>query len=70
MFMEAKKSKIKELADSMSGEEAPPWLIDDFMCPHMVERARELSEILILFCFVFCFLGPHLQHMEVPRLGV
>ena len=23
------------------------------------------------FClFVFCFLGLHLQHMEVPRLGV
>ena len=20
--------------------------------------------------FIFCFLGPHLQHMEVPRLGV
>ena len=25
----------------------------------------------LLFCFVvFCFLGPHLQHMEIPRLGV
>ena len=24
---------------------------------------------LILFC-LFCFLGPHLGHMEVPRLGV
>ena len=23
-----------------------------------------------LFCFVFCFLGLHLWHMEVPRLGV
>ena len=23
-----------------------------------------------LFCFVFVFLGPHSQHMEVPRLGV
>ena len=23
------------------------------------------------FClFVFCFWGPHVQHMEVPRLGV
>ena len=21
-------------------------------------------------CCLFCFLGPHLQHMEVPRLGV
>ena len=22
------------------------------------------------FLFYFCFLGPHLRHMEVPRLGV
>ena len=22
------------------------------------------------FCFFFFFLGPHLRHMEVPRLGV
>ena len=22
------------------------------------------------FFFIFCFLGPHSQHMEVPRLGV
>ena len=25
--------------------------------------------VFVLFCFV-CFLGPHLQHMEVPRLWV
>ena len=25
---------------------------------------------VFVFVFVFCFLGPHLQHMEVPRLGV
>ena len=24
----------------------------------------------ILFLFSFCVLGPHPQHMEVPRLGV
>ena len=23
-----------------------------------------------MFCFVFAFLGLHLQHMEIPRLGV
>ena len=22
------------------------------------------------FYFIFCFLGPHVQHMEVPRLGL
>ena len=27
--------------------------------------------VLFLFCFVlFVFLGPHLRHMEVHRLGV
>ena len=26
---------------------------------------------VVLFCFVlFCFVGPHAWHMEVPRLGV
>ena len=25
---------------------------------------------LFIYLFVFCFLGLHLQHMEVPRLGV
>ena len=24
----------------------------------------------VVFLFFFCFLGPHLLHMEVPRLGV
>ena len=25
---------------------------------------------IYLFYFIFVFLGPHLYHMEVPRLGV
>ena len=37
-------------------------------------RLRIRKELLdfVLFCFAlsFVFLGPHLQHMEVPRLGV
>ena len=24
----------------------------------------------VLFCLSFCLLGPHLRHMEVPRLGI
>ena len=28
-----------------------------------------LANILI-YLFIYCFLGPHLQHTEVPRLGV
>ena len=26
--------------------------------------------LLFIYLFIFCFLGPHLRHMEVPRLGV
>ena len=26
--------------------------------------------VMIIYLFVFCFFGPHPQHMEVPRLGV
>ena len=29
-----------------------------------------LSCFFFLFYFLFFFLGPHLQHIEVPRLGV
>ena len=25
---------------------------------------------LFIYLFIYCFLGPHPQHMEVPRLGV
>ena len=28
-----------------------------------------IQEILFYFLLVFFFLGPHLQHMDVPRLG-
>ena len=30
----------------------------------------EILSLSVLFCFVFGFLGLHLWHMEVPRLGV
>ena len=29
-----------------------------------------LQSIFHFLFFIFCFLGPHLWHMEVPRLGV
>ena len=32
------------------------------------ELCLGLSSVLNKFCFFLCFLGPHLQHMEVPRL--
>ena len=34
------------------------------------QRGLTLNLNFILFCFVFAFGGPHLWHMEVPRLGV
>uniref|UniRef100_A0A8D2BGF6 Uncharacterized protein n=1 Tax=Sus scrofa TaxID=9823 RepID=A0A8D2BGF6_PIG len=38
-----------------------------FMCLLAILYIRFL---LLLFCFVFCFLGPHSWHMDIPRLGV
>ena len=29
-----------------------------------------ISKLLFIYLFIYCFLGLHLQHMEVPRLGV
>ena len=34
----------------------------DIICP------IEFPYFILFFCLCFCFLGPHLQHMEVPRL--
>ena len=31
---------------------------------------RTKATFLFLFFYLFCLLGPHLQHIEVPRLGV
>ena len=31
---------------------------------------KGVAMVFFLFCFVFCFLGPHPWHMEVPRLEV
>ena len=29
-----------------------------------------VPNIMRVFIYLFCFLGPHLWHMEIPRLGV
>ena len=35
------------------------------------DRWQQIRMVAILFYFIlFVFLGPHLRHMEVPRLGV
>ena len=39
----------------------------------LFDHTKFFHNYVILFlslCFCFCFLGPHLWHMEVPRLGV
>ena len=40
---------------------------------HQILQSQDYiyADIYFFAClFVFAFLGPHLQHMEVPRLGV
>ena len=36
----------------------------------VIYASKEASFLLHHLFFFFSFLGPHLQHMEVPRLGV
>ena len=43
------------------------WLIWIFLDP---VGCRLYAALSFLSFFFFCFLGPHLGHMEVPRLGV
>lgn len=31
---------------------------------------KRIDTQLMSFCFVFCFSGPHLWSMDVPRLGI
>ena len=48
-----------------------PWLQRQVR-PDPMRPCRMCKEFWVLFAFVFCFSGPHLNlwHMEVPRLGV
>ena len=38
--------------------------------PSLLDLFATHHQFLFFFISFFCFLGPHLQHMEVPRLGV
>ena len=40
------------------------------LCSERMETGIQLNTLVFVFVFYFCFLGPHLWHMEVPRLGV
>ena len=35
-----------------------------------LEWTSRVDSAAFLLLFLFCFLGPHLRHVEVPRLGV
>jgi len=37
---------------------------------HVVAHIHQFCQLLYFILFYFGFLGPYLQHMEVPRLGV
>ena len=37
---------------------------------HEIKKYFEIIKPLFFFFFFFCFLGSHLWHMEVSRLGV
>ena len=40
------------------------------MAFQLARRPKKSSLYLTFFFLSFVFLGPHVQHMEVPRLGV
>ena len=46
------------------------WIKDKLKTWNYKSLKRKREKHLHFFFFSFCFLGPHLQHMEVPRLGV
>ena len=45
--------------------------LSPLLSPSGSESPRLLSIVCLCLCgFIFFFLGPHMRHMEVPRLGV
>ena len=55
-------SPIKELGNI--------WVFQIFLCNGSSETLLEGMILFIIIIIFFIFLGPHLQHMEVHRLGV
>ena len=47
-----------------------PSYSGDYIGSLTCRAMRELLKSLFIFCVSFVFLGPHLRHMELPRLGV
>ena len=59
-----KAAKLSFHPHMRSGHTRVPWRVQilSFLCFS--------SFLFFSFIFFFFFLGPHLQHMEIPRLGV
>ena len=54
-----------------SGKPFPPYLmVMGYSLNDHEPSVRGWFLLYVGFLFLFCFLGPHLQHMDVPRLGV
>ena len=72
--------------EHLGNETAEMWLISFVLCQAYLDihfykhsQQRLCKEIIFPICiwgfsplpiFFFCFLGPHLKHMEVPGVGV
>ena len=55
---------IKDIHMKVGGsEEVSEYTVWVFSC-------SDSSGFKFIYLFIFVFLGPHLQHIEVPRLGV
>jgi len=68
-----KKKALKHTLQYIKNDQKPISIQNTLK--HGTLTLQESSEtnfflLFLFFIFIFCFLGPHLQHMEVPRLGV
>ena len=46
------------------------WYSVHSLAPHPFQFQSLTFYFIFLNLFIFCFLGPHSRHMEVPKLGV
>ena len=65
-----KTSKDRLGANVADDFKLKPVIMYYYKNPRALKNYAKFSHLCVLFCFVFVFLGLHLQHMEVPRLGV
>ena len=79
VFLSAVFLKIHSTEERKEGSVSPPQLLAWHTLPWAIEWRRRLRSSLCCIplqvmidsyaFYFFCFLGPHLWHIEVPRLG-